>query len=280
MKVSYLGTTMLLFDDGVDQVLFDAHLTRPSKLQFAFGKLTTDRETVDAVLADFPMDRLRAIFISHTHFDHVMDAAYIAGKTGAVLYGSESAGNVGRGGGLDETQLRRFDPAESYGVGGFTIRVIPSIHSKPNLFNNDLGQVIGNPLPQPARGKDYKEGGSFDFYITHGEQSFLIRPSYNFIPHQLDGIRADVLFLGIAGLGKAGEAEQRAFFAETVEKTGAKIVIPLHWDNFMKSFRKPAEVMSSFMEDSNRSMGILAEYCAKTDRQLIVQWPLSHIVLS
>ena len=30
MKVTYLGTTVLLFDDGKDQILFDAHVTRPS----------------------------------------------------------------------------------------------------------------------------------------------------------------------------------------------------------------------------------------------------------
>ena len=30
MKITFLGTTTLLFDDGADQILFDAHFTRPS----------------------------------------------------------------------------------------------------------------------------------------------------------------------------------------------------------------------------------------------------------
>ena len=30
MKVTFFGTTMLLFDDGKDQILFDANVTRPS----------------------------------------------------------------------------------------------------------------------------------------------------------------------------------------------------------------------------------------------------------
>lgn len=30
MKVTYLGTTTLLFDDGTDQILFDCHVIRPS----------------------------------------------------------------------------------------------------------------------------------------------------------------------------------------------------------------------------------------------------------
>ena len=38
MKVTCFGTTTLLFDDGRDQILFDAHLTRPSLARYLFGK--------------------------------------------------------------------------------------------------------------------------------------------------------------------------------------------------------------------------------------------------
>ena len=37
LKVTYFGTTTLLFDDGKDQILFDAHVTRPSVGQYARG---------------------------------------------------------------------------------------------------------------------------------------------------------------------------------------------------------------------------------------------------
>ena len=30
LKITFFGTTTLLFDDGRDQILFDAHFTRPS----------------------------------------------------------------------------------------------------------------------------------------------------------------------------------------------------------------------------------------------------------
>ena len=33
LKVTFFGTTTLLFDDGKDQVLFDAHVTRPSLVE-------------------------------------------------------------------------------------------------------------------------------------------------------------------------------------------------------------------------------------------------------
>jgi phosphoribosyl 1,2-cyclic phosphate phosphodiesterase len=70
MKVTYLGTTMLLFDDGKDQVLFDCHVTRPSMKVCMTSRLSTDTITAERVLSQFGFDRLRAIFISHSHHDH------------------------------------------------------------------------------------------------------------------------------------------------------------------------------------------------------------------
>ena len=37
MKITFFGTTTLLFDDGSDQVFFDAHMTRPSLFKYICG---------------------------------------------------------------------------------------------------------------------------------------------------------------------------------------------------------------------------------------------------
>lgn len=197
MKVTYLGTTMLLFDDGQDQILFDCHITRPSLLRCGLGKLRTDEEVANRVIEDFSITRLAAIFISHTHHDHVMDAPYFAQKCGADIYGSASAMNVALGGGISHNRLHSYDDAKQYQVGRFKVTIIPSIHSIAHWYNNDLGQTIDTPLVQPAKKKAYKEGGSYDFLVEHENTTYLIRPSYNFLPGQLDHINADVLFLPI-----------------------------------------------------------------------------------
>jgi len=41
----------------------------------------------------------------HTHFDHVMDSAVVAERTGARLVGGTSAAEVGRGHGLADDRL-------------------------------------------------------------------------------------------------------------------------------------------------------------------------------
>ena len=195
MKVTFFGTTTLLFDDGKDQIFFDCHFTRPSLIKYIFGKETTDKNIVDEMLEKHHVDRLKAIFISHTHHDHVLDAPYVASRTGAMIYGTSSAMNVSRGGGVAEKQLTEFRENKEYEVGDFKIKILKSLHSKPTILNNDLGQTIDEPLPVDAKLRDYKEGGSYDFHVEHKEKKILIRPSFNYIEGQLDGYEADVLFL-------------------------------------------------------------------------------------
>lgn len=279
MKVTFFGTTTLLFDDGTDQIFFDAHFTRPSLVKYIFGSEPTDTALADELLKIHHVDRLRAIFVSHSHHDHVMDAPYIANKTGALIYGSSSALNVGRGGNVPEDHLIEFKANETYTVGKFKIKVLPSLHSKPTIINNDLGQTIDKPLVQPARLRDYKEGGSYDFYVEHDGNKYLIRPSFNYIEHQLDGYSADVLFLGVAGLQKADEATEKKFFEETVEKVKPQLVIPLHWDNFFSRLDEPVIGMPRFVEKTEVVFFKLAKYCEAHGVSCLVQIPRTTIDL-
>ena len=277
MKVTYLGTTMLLFDDGKDQVLFDCHVTRPSIAQCLFGKIGTDTEIADRVIREFKIQRLKAIFISHSHHDHVLDAPYFATKTGADIYGSASALNVARGGKVPEACLHSYDDSMEYQVGGFHVTIIPSIHSKAHWYNNDLGQTIDTPVVQPTKKAAFKEGGSVDFLIEHNGKKYLIRPSYNYIEGQLDHVQADVLFLGVEGLSKDTEKRARTFFAETVDKVQPKLVIPVHWDHFFKPLYGPIYRVPVKMEDTGKSLWMLSEYCAKAGVDCVVQLPLSSM---
>ena len=277
MKITSLGTTTLLFDDGADQLLVDCHVTRPSLLGWLFETLETDRAVADSVINRHHIDRLRAIFISHTHHDHVMDAPYFADQCGAALFGSPSALNVGRGGGVPEDRLRPL--GGEMRVGRFNVTAIPSLHSKPTLFNSDLGLTIDRPVAQPARRGDYKEGGSYDFLIAHNGRRCLIRPSFNFIKGQFDGVFADCLFLGIAGLSKAPEEFRRRFFEETVGKIQPGLVVPVHWDNFFSSLDGPVRGMPRFIEDSGKSLAVLSEYCSRHGIDCVILPPHGSLTL-
>ena len=151
--------------------------------------------------------------------------------------------------------------------------MIPSIHSKPTIINNDLGQTIDEPLRQPARLRDYKEGGSYDFYVEAENKKIMIRPSFNYIEGQMDGYQADVLFLGVAGLQKADAKTEQKFYEETIEKLDPKLVIPLHWDNFFSPLTKPTVGMPRLVEKTEVVFFKLANYCEAHGVNCIVQIP-------
>lgn len=277
MQITYLGTTMLLLDDGADQMLFDCHITRPSLLKCVLGKFQTDRTVADRVIDDFAIDRLKAMFISHTHHDHVMDAPYFLTRCGGDIYGSASARNVALGGGIDEARIHCYEDSMAYAVGAYRIRVLPSVHSIAHWYNNDLGQTIDKPLVQPAPKKAYKEGGSFDFLVEHSGKKYLIRPSYNYLEGELDGIRADVLFLGIAGLSKDTPERKAKFYAETLDKVQPSLVIPVHWDNFFTPLFDESKWCTGVLENPEKAIGEARNACESRGIRFRQLMPLESI---
>lgn len=274
MKITYLGTTTLLFDDGKDQILFDCHITRPSLLTCFLGRFGTDRAIADRVIRECAIDRLKAVFISHTHHDHVMDAPYFLQQCGGDLYGSASARNVALGGRIDEERIHCYADNMEYRVGDFAVRVIPSVHSIAHWYNNDLGQTIDTPLIQPAKKSAYKEGGSFDFLVKHGSRTYLIRPSCNYLVGQLDDIRADVLFLGIGGLSREQKERKAQFFNETVDKVHPEIVIPVHWDNFFTPLFDETKWCTGVLDNPENSIQEARSHCEANGIRFIHQMPL------
>ncbi|MCQ2555400.1 MAG: MBL fold metallo-hydrolase [Clostridia bacterium] len=277
MKISYLGTTMLLFDDGKDQLLFDCHVTRPSFIKCLLGKFETDISVSESVITDCKINRLRGIFISHSHHDHVMDAPFFALRCNAHIYGSESSLNVARGGNVEEEKIHSFEECREFSIGDFRIKVLDSIHSVPHWYNNNIGKTIDEPLTQPAKKKAYKEGGSYDFLVSSRGKSYLIRPSYNYICGQLDEIHADILFLGIGGLSKDSKGRHAAFFSETVDKVKPETVIPIHWDNFFTPLYDGVKKMPRLAEDTDRSLSITKEYCESHNTEFRLLEPLETI---
>lgn len=277
MQITYLGTTMLLLDDGADQILFDCHITRPSLQKCFLGKFRTDRAVADRVIDDFAIDRLKAMFISHTHHDHVMDAPYFLTRCGGDIYGSASARNVALGGGIDEARIHCYEDSVAYAVGAYRIRVLPSVHSVAHWYNNDLGQTIDEPLVQPAPKKAYKEGGSFDFLVEHSGKKYLIRPSYNYLEGELDGIRADVLFLGIAGLSKDAPERKAKFYAETLDKVQPSLVIPVHWDNFFTPLFDESKWCTGALENPEKAIGEARNTCESRGIRFRQLMPLESI---
>lgn len=267
LVVTFLGTTSALISDGETTLMTDGYFSR-----VAIGKapeswvIRPDLPAIDAALKSLSPGPVAAVFVVHSHFDHAMDAPVVAERTGALLVGSASTANVGRGLGLPEKQLRVVSPGEQLQFGKFTVHFFRSKHfplGEP-LATAILGNTIDTPLVPPVRFDAYKEGTTFSILFEHPTGNLLLHGSAGYLPGALAGVKADAVLLGTGGLGDLPRAEQEAYYREVVLATGAKQLFPVHWDVMSTPYSAPLVPDTDFQ----RSMGFLAEMNAAHGVQL------------
>jgi L-ascorbate metabolism protein UlaG (beta-lactamase superfamily) len=241
ITVRWTGTATLVFSDGETTWMTDGWFTRPSGLALLW-KIGPDPDAIERGLASNGVDKLSAVFPVHSHYDHAMDAAEVARRTGALLLGSESTANIGRGAKLPEQQIRVVHDREILLVGKFAIRPIVSRHFEfPNWIARKvmLGSAITEPLEPPAWVWNYAVGETYVLHVAHPKGSFLVVGSAGYLEGALDGFQADVAFLGVGGLGSQTADYQQAYWRETVERVHATRVIPIHWDSLTSPIEGP-----------------------------------------
>jgi L-ascorbate metabolism protein UlaG (beta-lactamase superfamily) len=238
VTVTWLGITTLLFDDGETQILVDGTFSRPGLFDLlSQRRVWSDAATINAALAEFRISRLAAIIPVHSHFDHAMDAGFVANRTQAVVLGSESTANIARGADVPVSQYQILADGETRQFGQFTIKLIESRHA-PIGFGDapPFSGTIDEPLAQPAAIRHWREGGTWSVLIGHPRGTALVQGSGGFIEGALAGETADVVMLGVAGLASLGPGYVGEYWRETVISTGATRVFPVHYEDFTQPF--------------------------------------------
>ena len=235
VTVRYSGTSTLVFSDGETTWMTDGWFSRPSLVAVLSRPIEPDLEAIKEGLSRNEVDDLAAVFPVHSHYDHVMDAPVVAKRPGALLLGSESPANVGRGWGLPEEQIRVVEDRVPIELGAFTITPIESKHfafADPELASRALSDpIIDEPLRPPARALDYKVGKAYVLHVAHPKGTWLIQGSAGFVEGALEDYDADVVFLGVGALGSQTDDYRETFWEETVGQTTPTRVIPIHWDS-------------------------------------------------
>jgi L-ascorbate metabolism protein UlaG (beta-lactamase superfamily) len=259
--VTFLGVSSLLLSDGRSAVLTDGFFSRPGLLAVALRRIAPDPARIDGVLARAGIDRLDAVVPVHTHYDHALDSPVVAERTGALLAGGESAANVGRGLGLPEERIRVVTPGETVPFGSFRLTWVESEHCPPDRYPGP----ITAPVAPPARARAYRCGEAWSLLVEHDSgRTGLIQGSAGFVPGALAGHRAEVVYLGVAQLGLLDEDYLRGYWAETVETVGARRVVLIHWDDFLRPLTRPLRALPYAGDDLDVTMRVLGDLA---DRQ-------------
>lgn len=238
VTVTWLGVATLLFDDGNTQILIDGFFSRPSVADILFSaKVQSNAAHINRVLDEYRMRRLAAIIPVHSHFDHAMDVGAIANRSSASIIGSASTANIARGSSVPEDQIVIAENNQRYEFGEFSVRVIPSNHA-PIGWGGSVPYAgsIDEPLTVPSPVSRYREGQSYSIVVAHPQGTTVVQGSAGFLPGALDDVVADVVMLGVFGLENLGRKYTEQFWLSLVTSTGAKRVVPIHFDDYTRPF--------------------------------------------
>ena len=264
VSVAWGGVTTLLVDDGSSAVMTDGFFSRPGLLSVAARPLASSRARIDSALSRLGVNRLDAVVPVHTHFDHAMDSAVVAGLTGARLLGGASAAFIGRGHGLDRVDT--VTSGEPVAVGNFDITLIEGSHCPPDRFPG----AITAPVVPPAKASAYRCGEAWSMIVDHRPtgRALLIVGSAGFVPGALTGRRADVVYLGVGQLGLQPQSYLTEYWTQTVRMVGARSAVLIHWDDFFRPLDKPLRALPYAVDDLDISMRVLTRLAAEDGVQL------------
>jgi L-ascorbate metabolism protein UlaG (beta-lactamase superfamily) len=255
LAVTFLGVSTLLLDDGRSAILTDGFFSRPSMVQVLLTKLAPNAARIEECLARAGVSRLEAVLPVHSHFDHALDSAYVAERTGALLIGGESTVNIGRGHGLPDDRIVVATPGEPIVLGAFTVTLVESHHCPPDRYPG----TITEPLRPPAKVGAFRCGEAWSILVAHDSgRTALVQGSAGFVAGALDGQHADVAYLGVGQLGLQDEKYIETYWRETVRTVGARRAVLTHWDDFFRPLDQPLRALPYAGDDLDATMRVLS----------------------
>jgi L-ascorbate metabolism protein UlaG (beta-lactamase superfamily) len=224
VTITWLGTAAHVVSTKTTTVLIDPYVSRHRLAQVAGRRLAPD----DAAIAKWIPAKVDAILCGHSHYDHLLDAPRIARKTGAKLIGSASTCAFGRAEGVADSQLVLVPPGGArISVGDVGIRFVPSKHGRIAFGRVPFPGDVRSAPRLPARAWEYKMGGAFGIVLDAAGVRIYHNGSADLVDSELDGERADVLLVGLAGRKSTPN-----YLSRLITALSPSVVAPTHHDAF------------------------------------------------
>lgn len=232
LAVRWLGTAGYAISFEGHRLLIDPYATRaPLHDVLRRRVLHPDRGAIDTSLpvAD-------AVLVGHTHFDHVLDAPFVAARDRCPVYGSQSVAHLmGLYGRAEQAVV--VEAYQVYEIGPFAVTFVPSVHSKLllGLKVNSSGPITCDHLDGLHAGA-YRCDQVWGIHIAVGGVTFYHQGSADVVDEAVRHRGVDYFLCGIAG---------RQFSPGYVERVlrllEPRVVVPNHYDNFFSPLDAPME---------------------------------------
>ncbi|MEM6962787.1 MAG: MBL fold metallo-hydrolase [Myxococcota bacterium] len=224
LTIRWLGTAGHIVSSSSTTVLIDPFLSRPGLLRTAFSKLIPQTELYE----DWLPDRVDAVLVGHSHYDHLMDAPSIAYQKRCPIMGSATSMCFAQSAGVPlEHQIEVPASGLTRQIGDIQVRFVPSLHAKLLAGTVPFDGERSTPAPTRPRIYHYRMGGAFGIHLKVGGRSVYHNGSADLVDAELEGVQADIALIGIAG-----RYATRDYIERLTSLLEPKVVIPSHYDYF------------------------------------------------
>ncbi len=226
LELQWLGTAgfRLTYDDTT--LLIDPYLSRAPITDIARNRpLHSNPAVVDRIITSAD-----AVLVGHSHFDHAVDVAHLAGTHGCEVYGSASVRHLLGLHGLAGRAVV-VEPRRRYEVGPFTISFTPSVHSKLllGLKVPSDGELTCDSLDHLGAGQ-FRCGQVWGITIEVAGTTLYHQGSADLLDDEITTRGVDVLLCGIAG-----RLWSKDFTRRIVAAVDPALVLAHHHDDFFRA---------------------------------------------
>lgn len=242
-KITWTGVAGILIDDGEQVLAFDVTFTKPTLGHWLFNKpFISDEKLVLEKIKAFSINKIDALFASHTHFDHAVDIAFLASHFQSTVYAGASLQHLVKSYSIQfkkNITLQEIALDKPIQVGKFKITLFVRPHAPILKFLNwhfAQGEV---PTNTRLNFYDYRVGETWCFLIEHPKGNLFIDqggvPNFEIIKK--------IPPIDIAMLGVANKVSLANWSEGYIKLLKPKKIIPLHYDWFLLSFPEKPFIM-------------------------------------
>lgn len=231
LEIEWLGVAGYRLTFEGQTVYLDPYLSRVPLGQVVGPR--ADPALGDAALYERLLDPragdVVGVLVGHTHFDHAIDVPAIAERYDAPAYGSRSLRHLmGLHGAADRAV--EVEPNRPYEVGPFTVRFVPSLHSKLilGLAVPSAGELTCEHL-DGLTPSAFRCGDVFGIHIEVAGCTIYHQGSANLIDDQVPTGGVDVFLAGIAGRTFTPD-----YWARILPRLQPRVVVASHFDDFFR----------------------------------------------
>jgi L-ascorbate metabolism protein UlaG (beta-lactamase superfamily) len=251
--ITFLGNTTLYIKSVMNKdspgIFIDAFVSRP---KYILRKIAHSTSIIDDKIKDagINFDEVGWVIPLHSHFDHLLDAPYVASKSQAKLVATPTTKNISNSMGYNDDIFYKVsgNPNKEIIIKAeeFTIKLEPVVHSDTELagvFFAPLGdrypKNLKSQFKKKNKARDYVEGQSYNVHITHDKSKKSIYVLGGFPSSYIDHkklpdslVDSDIVFVAVPLFRKMRTKDRELFWRDLAKKE--KRVVPMHWDTFCR----------------------------------------------